>query len=588
MYDAGFMHKLIRAPEGGVRLFNMDLVENDAPGSGRSELGTSSDTVWGRNRARKILLLDDSRAEKAWLVFFTDKPEGNSHRHPLRFSVNGHESRVEPWDFTKVRECYRWVEFPASWLRNGDNVIDLYCPEAASGKDGWTFYLARAEDFPAGGGDPAKVGDTSYKSSNGGKSWEKSPFGPDKKVRAEYSIRLSLDRAVKTGWLASPVIDLWRGDSRDFIVPQREIRNVRFAAESDVPEGTKVEYFLRKGSNPQPFATDWSEYRLIGSGTSLSFEIRGADLNRRYIQLKAVLATSNPLRSPVLKSARVEAELVQRVPLHKNISVARAENPTIKYSSISWEWEPWDRPEFQEIRRRENLDEVIAGSRTSFDAQVKILDYVAKRWKWAVVGDNYPSWAGLSILDRIDNRGCGGMCALFNNLIGGMCMAYGWQARMVNIVAHEVIEVWNDESGKWVMFDGAFDPENGNVYQYDPETAEPLNMADLHRRYLDYYYPERSIDWMADFTGYMDVSPDKPAPVKRGSLEPAAAKKHTGFITAAFMRLRDVLVALGRLYQLVRRKNSAQAPVLMVHRPRARYVAGPQLRSRGCHAGAGQ
>jgi hypothetical protein len=539
VYDTGFMHKLMRAPDGGVRLFNMDLVENDAPGSGRSELGVYSDTVWGKNRARKIFTLDDPRTEKAWIVIFVYNgfTNQNTPKHPLRFSVNGNEGRIEPWDFKKVIECYRWVEFPSSWLKRGDNIIDFYCPEITAEAEGWELHLARAEDFPAGGGDPARVGETSFKSFNDGKTWEKSAFGPDKKVRAEYTIRLSLDRYEKSGWLASPVIDLWKGDSRDFIVPQREIKKMKLTIESEVPEGTKVEYYFRKGSNPQPFASEWGEYQFIGSGPSLAFETGGADLNRRYIQFKAVLSTTNPLRSPVVKSALVEAELEQRVPKFKNISVIRAENPAIKYSSIEWEWEPWDRPEFQEIRKRENLDEVVAGCRTSFDAQVKILDYVSRRWQWMVVSDNYPSWAGLSILDRIENRGWGGMCALFNNLIGGMCMAYGWQARMVNIVGHEVIEVWNDEYGKWVMLDGAFDPENGNTYQYDPRTAEPLNMSELHRHYLDYYFPARPIDWMQDFTGYMEVKSDTPAPVGRGSLVPKADAKHTGFITAGFMRL---------------------------------------------------
>ncbi len=31
-YDNGFMHMLKKHPDGGVSLFNMDLVENDSPG----------------------------------------------------------------------------------------------------------------------------------------------------------------------------------------------------------------------------------------------------------------------------------------------------------------------------------------------------------------------------------------------------------------------------------------------------------------------------------------------------------------------------------------------------------------------------
>ena len=47
MYDTGFTESVMKAPDGGVRLFDMDLFENDGPGAGRSEKGVSSDTVWG-------------------------------------------------------------------------------------------------------------------------------------------------------------------------------------------------------------------------------------------------------------------------------------------------------------------------------------------------------------------------------------------------------------------------------------------------------------------------------------------------------------------------------------------------------------
>ena len=539
VYDAGFMNKLMRATDGGVKLFNMELVENDAPGSGKSELGVYSDIIWGKNRGRKVLALDDPRAEKAWIVIFMHNgfTSPNTPKYPLRFSVNGKESKIDLWDFKKVPECYRWVEFPAAWLKKGENTIDLSCPEAASETEGWELYLARAEDFPAGGGDPAKVGETSFKSFNDGKAWEKSAFGPDKKVRAEYSVRLSLDRYVKTGWLASQVIDLWKGNSPDPVIPQREIRKMKLAVEAQVPDGATVEYFFRKGSSPDPFSSEWNQYQYIGQGPTLAFETGGADLNRRYVQFRAVLSTTNPLVSPVLKSVRITAELEQRVPLYTGIHVINAENPPIQYSSLPWEWEQWDRPEFAEVRKLENLDEVIAGSRTEFDAQVKLLDYVARRWQWAVVSDNYPAWDAKSILNRIENRGWGGMCALFNNLIGGMCMAYGWQARMVNIVGHEVIEVWNDEYGKWVVLDGAFSQKDINTYQYDPATAEPLNMLEMHKLYLDYFFPNHTIDWMNDYTHYMDLKDGQPAPVKRGSLVPDSTVKQTGFITAAFMRL---------------------------------------------------
>ena len=45
IYDNGFMQMLMKSPEGGVSLFNMELIHNDAPGAGRSEKGVSTDVI---------------------------------------------------------------------------------------------------------------------------------------------------------------------------------------------------------------------------------------------------------------------------------------------------------------------------------------------------------------------------------------------------------------------------------------------------------------------------------------------------------------------------------------------------------------
>jgi len=530
IYDTGFVGGLMKHPDGGVSLFDMELVENDAPGSGHSEKGVYTDSIWGQNRARKILSLDDPRARSAWIVIF---PLYKSGAYPLRFTVNGNESSIPTWDTTKNREWYRWSEFPADWLKKGKNVIELFCPEAQTEKEGWTIFISRAEEFEQGGGDPSQVGETSFKSFDDGRSWKKSPFGPDRADRCEYSVRLSLDRYVTEGWLASPVIDLWKGGSDDFIVPLREIRKMKLTAAAEVPDGATIEYYFRKGTSPGPFDEGWEEYRSIGSGPELVFETGGADLNRRYVQFKAVLSTSNPLASPVLKSVNVEAELLERVSLHDNIHVVAFENPQIGYSSLDWEWEKWNRPEFQQLRERENLDEVIAGSRTEFEAQVRLLDYVTKRWRHSSPFPEFPGWDALSILDRTEYAGGGGYCLTFNNVLAGMCMAYGWQARIVNVVIHEVVEVWNDEYGKWIFFDADY----VNHYNYDAETCEPLSLLELHNMYLDYYFPGKKLDWMTDSFEWFDLREDKPSPVKRGSLTNHDYRKLTGLINAAFMRL---------------------------------------------------
>ena len=546
VYDSGFMHLLMRQGDGAVSLFNMDLIENDAPAASYSEKGVGSDFIWGKNQARKILAIDDPRTVKSWLVMMFEREvwfapaSGKASQKPLVITINGHELSYPDWGVDKSILTYRWIEFPVEWLKKGNNVFEFACPEAISKDEGWEMWLSRADEFEDGGGDPAKVGDTSYKSFDGGKSWKKSPFGPDRNERAEYCVRLSLDRYVSGGWLKSPVIDLWKGDSNNAIVPLREIQSMRLTMDADVPKDTTVEYYFRKGTSSEPFSGEWEDYRKIGEGEALDFKTGGAALNRRYVQFKAVLRTENPLASPFIKSAHIEAKLNERVPLHDNIHVLSNDNPTIKYSSANWEWEPWDRPEYKELRERESLDEIVAESRTQFDAQVKLLNHVSGRWKHSGAMPEYPRWDALSILNRLETAGSGGYCLMFNTLLAGMCQAYGWNARVTNVTFHEICEVWNDDYGKWIFLDA----DGINNYNYDPKTAEPLNMIELHDLYLDFYYPDRPIDWMNDWVSWMDKPNDRDLPVKRGSLSHHEMDFHyssydhlSGFINAGFMRL---------------------------------------------------
>jgi hypothetical protein len=535
IYDEGFMHMLMKDSHGGVKLLDMDLIENDSPGSGMSEKGAWTHDVWGDRRARKVLVLDDPRADQAWLVVYAAK----SGDYPLSLLINGNLSQLEPQP-KESNETYRWTEFPATWLKKGPNTIEMYCPKAKAQAEGWSILIARADEFADGGGDPTHVGETSFVSDDDGGSWSESLFGPEGDTRAEVTVRLSLDRYVKSGWLASPVIDLWRGDDWvDFITPLREIQNMSLSIRAEVPEGTRVDYHYRKGFNTNPHSPDWEPYERIGSGPTLDFEVGGIDLNRRYIQFRIELATTNPLRSPVIQSAKVGAELLELVPRHENLYVVEAENPVIQYSSIPWEWEESDRPEFEQLREQENLDEVIAGSRTGFDAQVKLMDYVTRRWPHTDPEPGYPPWDAVSIFNHICDSGGGGQCAQFNNAFGGLCLAFGWQSRMVNAVRHELIEVWSDEFGKWILFDADYD----NNYCYDPETGEPLSMLELHQLYMRYYYPDRPIDWMKDTISWEAARDAQPVPVKRGSTSwknDTQFGKHgtpTGFANAAHMRM---------------------------------------------------
>lgn len=529
-YDDGSMYMVRKSADGAVTLFDMELIENDSPGFRENPSPDYDFAVWGDRRARKVITLDSPAAGKAFLVMATRYRSG---KYPLKASINGHEFVLEDWRSEKNIEWCRWVEFPAEWLRKGDNTIDLYCPEAGSGKEGWRLMISRADMFAEGGGDPAHAGDTSYASFDNGRKWIKGSFGTDKNLRAELAIMLNLDRFVASGWLASPVIDLWKGNDEQVLVPQREIQRLIITADADIPDGTAIEYYMRKGTNPQPFSTEWEPYELIGNGPSLVYETGGADLNRRYVQVKAVLTTGNPIVSPAIRSLQLEAKLIERVPPHENIRVVEADNPPVWYPSVLWQWESYDRPELMEIRQRLNLDELTANCRTELEAQVHVLDAVSKRWLHTTPWPDFPAPDALSVLDRVESAGGGGYCSQFAHTLVGACLACGWQARIVNLVGHAVVEVWNNDYGKWIFIDA----DHVNHYNYDVETGEPLDSLELHRHYLDYYYPGQRIAWMPDGIGWTELRDDMPPPVKRGSLTHHEGTLLTGFINAGFIRM---------------------------------------------------
>ncbi|MHB9029565.1 MAG: transglutaminase-like domain-containing protein, partial [Candidatus Latescibacterota bacterium] len=424
-------------------------------------------------------------------------------------------------------------------LKKGRNVIDFSCPEAKTEAEGWSIYLARADEFESGGGNPADVGKTSFKSVNGGEAWKESPFGPLGQDRCEYQIRICLERHVKTGLLESPVIDLWREKPDDPVVCMHTIQKLKLTFAAEAPPGTGVEFFCRKGVNPGPFSEGWEPWEPIGSGSAATLEISGRQFHRRFLQFRAVLSTTNPLVSPVVRSMKAEAEFREAfpVPRHKNIYVLSEDNPPIQYSSVNWKWEQWDRPEFAELRKRENLDRIIAGSRTQYEAQVKLLEYATKRWRWNEPNPEYPEWDALSVLDRINQAGGGGMCIQFNLLLAGACQAYGWQARLVGIDGHEVCEIWSDDYGKWIYFDAY----NWNHVLCDSRTGQPLSMLEVHNAYLDYFYPDRPMDWLNDYRFHDDAvtkRADKPPVVRSSSTyNDRASGDYGGFMQSRILRI---------------------------------------------------
>ena len=67
------------------------------------------------------------------------------------------------------------------------------------------------------------------------------------------------------------------------------------------------------------------------------------------------------------------------------------------------------------------------------------------------------------------------MCIQFNNTLGGLLLAYGYQTRLVNVVGHEVCEVWVPSLEQWVCLD----PTSGSTFV--DERGKRCSVLDIAR-----------------------------------------------------------------------------------------------------------
>ncbi len=524
-YDKGFAKNVMRDSRG-VRLYDIFLLEDDSPGAGWSEKGSFIQPVYGNIVIRKDIYISDARMNSAHLVFNIHKVSTK----PLKISINGSEISYE-------NEKIRWrdLSFDHAWLKKGMNTIIMSCPQGTK-ENSWHLQIGRKDEFKRGGGDPSKAGLNSFVSTDGGRKWKRNVLGETGDVEGEFSIRLSLDRYLKEGWLASPVIDLWRDPADGFLIPSSTVEDLRLDCEGIIPEGTEIIWQARYGRGPNPTADYWSEYKILGKGSKLSVSV--GNPGRRYFQWKAVLKTTDPRITPVVQAVTMERNTTRINLLPDNIYLLDIENPEILYSSLYGEYERWDEPKLKELRERERLDDIVAGSKTQFEMMVKLCDYVSKRWDWINPAKQYPPWDAIDILDRIEKEGGGGMCIHFAILLIQALESYGIQARLQNCVGHEVVEAWSDDYGKWVFFDPM---QGSNIYNYSKKNGEPLGFKELHKIYLDLYYPNHPIDWGKDPIVYRETPQD--APVGAGTFDKnwphseTSDDKIMGLANAAFMRM---------------------------------------------------
>ena len=487
--------------EEEIHLFRGEVAENDSPGSGRSDEPGIEPFVElsGERVYRKRLHLDDAACHGARLAFIALEAEDNSTT--LCFTVNGREVRRPPSteaapEARQYQELNwsRWyyVDIPAGALRPGENEITLRCD---GGGPGWQLMVADYRDFHKGMEDPVVLPHATERSDDGGGTWTGE--------RGELVLRLALDRYRPSGRLRSPVVDA-AGEGGSVLRSLHRAESVRLAWDADTPEPAGLDLVCRSGAGPCPDAGGWSGWQPCEDGRPV------ADLRGRYLQWEARFHTADPTVTPALRGIEMEADVLpgpEPAP-----RVAQVHNPAILRSS--WEM-PHENPRCRplvQLRRECELDAVVAGAQTEFEAIQRL-----HRWAYHIpLGDcrHFPwdvlSWIDLErgpdcqiVMNEYSQRRRDRMCLYPNVVLVAALQSFGIPARHLNfhsegMTGHEIAEVWSNDHGKWIHLDATRD-----YYWYDRRTLVPLDTEEIHRALVDRL--DRVERWDRPYLYYQDL-----------------------------------------------------------------------------------
>ncbi|MCY3767456.1 MAG: hypothetical protein OXH06_18730 [Gemmatimonadetes bacterium] len=468
--------------DAGIRLFRGSVVENDSPGAGRSD-DLDVDPfleISGRLALKKKLVVRRNPAGPAQVAFIGRERRG--HSATLRINVNGEDVLRPPsplatpdarqyWELARDEGAWSWsrwyyVELPDGCLRRGENRLVF---DVADGGVGWSLMVADYRDYVKGTPDPVVLPASSLVRRNGEWAHE----------RGEYVIRLVLDGYRENGHAVSPVIDA-AGEGE--VKRRYAVRELRLDWDVELPAGAVVQCDVRTGQDPAVNVEGWTGWRTCERGSAVT-RVAG-----RYLQWRMRLQTSDPACTPVLKAIRVLADV--RPEGSEQPRLVSVENASIRRSSFWIANEDYRHDTLRELRDRFELDAVVSGAQTEFEAIERLM-----AWAYAVplgACRHYPwdvlKWltldrdsSGAIVMNRYPERRRDKMCLYPNVALVAACLSFGYPARHVNfhsegMTGHEIAEVWSNDYCKWVHLDATRD-----FYWYDPKTRVPLDTLEVHQ-----------------------------------------------------------------------------------------------------------
>ncbi len=486
----------LRYTHGSISLSKRVLVEDDATAIGQPEGAT--DRSWfevldADVRIRKELVLDDGRAHAAWLTWCGVEAEDNDVA--LHLSVNGVDLLRPPTKqvHPQCKHYYtsdwapshfdNWfvVEVPATALRAGTNTIDMWTSKADG--PGWQVMVAADSERVRGSDPPLPPVRRSARSRDGGDTWDWEGLGQKNEITGEYCIRLSLDRHVTEGVFRSATIDV-TGGGEDEIKRGLTVNSCSAVWEVEGPGGVDVR--VRFADSPVVDETAaWSDWDGV-EGLGGEWQAPAG----RWMQFEMTLRTDDPLLSPTLKAVSVKAQVEPVAVPDVRPRLVELHNGSVTPSSVSFAWE--DPAALGDLRERFELDRVVEGAATEFEAQLKLMNWAYRipigrldpyAWRYEDLPQLERDADGsIHLLGPYDEPRRDGHCLFCNFTLIAALLSFGYPARWVNIstkhtYGHEVTEVWSNDFDKWVFLDATRD-----YYMVDPDTDVPLSLIEIGER----------------------------------------------------------------------------------------------------------
>lgn len=328
--------------------------------------------------------------------------------------------------------------------------------------------------------EPSLFPNRSARSVDCGKTWDFNVLGINN-GNGEYIVRLRLQQYPEMGIAISGIYDLMSFIDTNFIHGKFILaRKLNISCKGDFPLGTGIIIQYRCGNSKFYDPGKWTSWRNLKKIRNTW--VSETEIDKRYIQLKAILKTENPDRAPSINEIIIKTQ-IEYFPLKCNPRILEYPDSKLLHTSIPFVYqEPNQRT--KALRSMYNLDDVIKEGKTEFEKLVKLRNWARhtapKGWDWGT-SMWCPPWDALVILATNKQPVALCMCTHYSTIFVQCANALGYIARHVILDHHCVAEVWSDQYRKWILMDtgSSHNPELNCHLEYNDIPLNALEIRDL-------------------------------------------------------------------------------------------------------------